>query len=189
MIDLLKYKPQSLKIEVKKLSFFNFFSEKRGQSELELLVKKILKEDIDLDELKIFLVNIKKFFNFMKEEEVFKLINSIKIKKLDLKVDYLEKYIYYSIVEMQNYDRFDFLYTHLNRLGKNLYKFMNYPDNNDSFRTTFQKTFQKNYNKSFQEFLILELRKETSSYGKSRFYNKYLLDNKSKIYLEIKDKI
>lgn len=185
MIDLLKYKPQSLKIEVKKMEVFNFSSEKRGKIELEALMEKILKEDIELDELKIFLVNIKKIFTFIKEEEIFKLINSIKIKKLDLKVDYLEKYIYYSILEMQEYDRFDFLYAHLNRLGKNLYKFMDYPDANDYFRANFQKTFQKNYNKSFQDFLILELKKETNSSGESRFYSRYFLDKNSKIYSKI----
>ncbi len=189
MIDLLKYKPQSLKIEVKKIEVFNFSSEKRGRIELETLMKKILKEDIELNELKIFLVNIKKVFTFIKEEEVFKLINSIKIKKLDSKVDYLEKYIYYSILEMQEYDRFNFLYTHLNRLGKNLYKFMDFPDANDYFRANFQKTFQRNYNKTFQDFLVLELKKETNSSGESRFCSRYFLDKNSKIYLEIIEKV
>lgn len=189
MIDLLRYKPNNLKIEVKKIQIFNYNFEKKGKYELEKILKKIQKEDISLNEVKIFLVNIKKIFTFFEEEEIFKLINNIKITKTDSKVNDLERYIYYSILEMQNYDRFDYLYTYLNKLGKKLYRFMSYPETKDSFRVNFQKTFQNNYNKSFQEFLIIELRKEVSSNSNERFYNEFLLNSNSKLYLEIKNKI
>lgn len=186
--NLKRYSPHGLKIQVQKMETFNFLNEKKDSFYLKKLIERIQRENITLDDLKIFLVNIKKIFLLFPEEEVLKGIDNIRIKKFDGKVDFIEKYIYNSALEMITCERFDIFYTHLNRLGKNLFKYMSFPKENEDFRRNFQKTFEKVYNKTFEGFLWEQWSKELNSSEKEIFFKNYFIDKNSSIYKKLLQK-
>lgn len=187
MIDFSEYRPKKLKVEAKKIIEFNFSSEKRDIFQLNELIKKIYIKNISLNELRVFLVNIKLIYLSVNEEIFNKIIDSVKVDLKEKKVCFLEKYIYFSMLELFEEENFNIVYTHLKKMGKTLYKFMDFVDNEDNFRRNFQKLFQKTNNISLKEFLLSQLEKENTNSKHKVFFEEYLISEKSNIYNKIID--
>lgn len=174
-INFKEYKPFNLNIRIKKLEKIPEYRYKLEKKEFEDLKKHIEKRDIELEELKKFLFNLK----HLKEEEISYWIYKIKFRKPKDRINGLE-YIYYAVyLNYYKTENMENIYSAITKLGKQTFNYMISPSKDEEyFLKNIQRLFHKEKNISFFNFIYEEFKKQMLRED-NLFYEEFLIEYNS----------
>lgn len=175
-IEFEKYRPKKLLIELNKLNRLQNNKNEISITMIEKTTNLISKQDIEIEDVKKLLYNLKKIKN---EERVASILYNLKLRQANKKVENLEEALYFNFLYYYESKFKNQIYNSLVKIGKELYRYME-KSLDDRFKLEFQKIFYSGSNISFFQFLYKDFEKdiETKSF---RFFQNYMINYDSEI--------